>query len=109
MHDEKLVNSLKGRLERIRSDYSAFRTWRDKSLSHKDFSTALQKENSILPGITRKQAEDVIQEVTDFINEFSVKKLGGQQVYKPFIFAHGDGNALLSFLKRARGVDDNEA
>ena len=107
--DANLVNSLKQRLLNIRDNYSAFRTWRDKMLSHNDFTIALQGEGRDLPGITRKQAENAISEITDFINEFSISKSIGEQVYKPFMFAHGDGNALMKFLKRGVESKNNEA
>lgn len=107
--DANLVSSLKERLLNIRDNYSAFRTWRDKMLSHNDFAIALQGESRDLPGITRKQVETAIREITEFINEFSISKSFGEQVYKPFMFAHGDGNALMKFLKRGVESENNEA
>ena len=109
VQDAKLVSSLKHRLLNIRDNYSAFRTWRDKMLSHNDFTIALQGKSRDLPGITRKQAEAAIREITDFINEFSISKSIGEQVYKPFMFAHGDGNALMKFLKRGVESENDEA
>ena len=78
-------------------------------LSHNDFTIALQGESRDLPGVTRKQAEAAISEITDFINEFSISKSIGEQIYKPFMIAHGDGNALLRFLKRGVESENNEA
>jgi hypothetical protein len=109
VQDAKLITSLKQRLQNIRDSYGAFRTWRDKTLSHNDFTIALQKEARDLPGITRKEAESAICEVDDFMNEFSISKLIGEQDYKPFMFTHGDGSALMQFLERGVESENNEA
>ncbi len=109
VQDAKLISSLQQRLLRTRNNYNAFRIWRDKILSHNDFAIALQRESCDLPGITREEAEAAIHEIADFMNEFSIKKLIGEQVYKPFMFAQGDGNALMQFLKRGVEFDDSEA
>jgi hypothetical protein len=109
VQNAELKNSLKQRLQTIRDNYGAFRTWRDKMLSHNDLAIALQRESPDLPGITRKQAEAAISEVTAFMNEFSIHMLDGEQIYRPFMVARGDGNALMQFLKRAVESDNNEA
>jgi hypothetical protein len=101
-----LVTSLKERLSKIRANHAAFRTWRDKKLSHNDLRIALQNEGVSLPKILRNQAARAIQEITDFINEYSESILGSFQSYMPFITAHGDGNALLQYLKQ--GIDAQE-
>jgi hypothetical protein len=106
--DSELARSLRAKLEKIRADYGAFRTWRDKKLSHNDLQVALQRESSTLPGITRQQAEDAIREVAEFMNEYSLHILNGQQAYRPFMIAHGDGTALMQFLKRATESRNNE-
>ncbi len=80
VQDAKLISSLQQRLLNIRNNYSAFRTWRDKILSHNDFAIALQRDSRDLPGITRKEAEAAIREIADFMNEFSINKLIGEQV-----------------------------
>lgn len=103
-----LSTSLKERLSRIRVNSAAFRTWRDKKVSHNDLFTALQNENNSLPGIPRAQAAAAIQEITEFINQYSEVILGTIQAYKPFLVARGDGNALLQQLKRNMDTQEKE-
>jgi hypothetical protein len=104
-----LATSLKERLEKIRANYSAFRTWRDKKVSHNDLPTALQNEPNSLPGIPRAQAAAAAKEIVDFMNEYSLAILGGSQSYMPFLVARGDGNALLQYLKQGIEAQEKEA
>jgi hypothetical protein len=104
-----LAASLTERLVKIRATHIAFRTWRDKKISHNDLLIALENESESLPEIPRKQAAAAIQEVTDFINEYSEAILGGIQSYVPFLVAHGDGNALLQQLKQGIEAQHKEA
>jgi hypothetical protein len=96
----QLVSILRTRLESIRANYEASRTWRDKRVSHNDLSTSIGKDSDSLPRITRGQAEAAIKEVDEFMNEFSINALDTKQVYRPFMAGYGDGNALLRALKR---------
>jgi hypothetical protein len=108
-HNATLVDSLRSRLVSIRANYGAFRTWRDKRVSHNDLSTALGSESDALPGITRSQAEAAVREIAGFMNEFSIAMLDASQAYVPFMVAHGDGNALMVYLKQAKKNHVKEA
>ena len=98
-HDQ-LIKSLMARLEVINNKIGSFRVWRNKRLAHKDLSTALENDSLVLPGITRGDTQEVINEMVDFLNEFSIELQGEKQVYNPFLVHHGDGNALMAYLKR---------
>jgi hypothetical protein len=104
-----LATSLKERLAKIRANHAAFRTWRDKKVSHNDLLTALPNELYALPEIPRSQVAAAIQEIADFINGYSLAILGGSQSYMPFMVARGDGNALLQYLKKGIEAQDKEA
>jgi hypothetical protein len=104
-----LATSLTEKLSTIRANYVAFRTWRDKKVSHNDLPTALQNEGNFLPEIPRAKAAAAIQEITDFINEYSEAVLGSFQSYVPFLAARGDGNALLQYLKQGIEAQQKEA
>jgi hypothetical protein len=104
-----LAASLTETLVKIRATHTAFRTWRDKKISHNDLLIALQNGSKSLPEIPRKQAATAIQEVTDFINEYSAAILGGIQSYVPFLVSRGDGNALLQQLKQGIEAQHKEA
>ena len=103
-----LVISLRNKLTNIRTSASAFRTWRNKRVSHNDLSTALEKDNP-LPIVMRGQAQMVIREIAEFTNQLSLAILGGPQSYMPFIAAHGDGTALMQYLKIAMKNQNEEA
>ena len=89
-----LVTNLHHRLKELRTNSEIFRTWRDKKVSHNDLSITLERGNT-LPHIMRGQAQVVVRNVAEFMNEFSLTILGGSQSYMPFLTAHGDGTALM--------------
>jgi len=103
-----LIESLHQRLKELRTNSGAFRAWRDKRVSHNDLSITLEKTNP-LPHIMRGEAQQVVGEIADFMNEFSLAILGQSQVYMPFLVADGDGSALMRYLKLALKAQEKEA
>lgn len=103
-----LVISLQGKLASIRASSTMYRTWRNKRVSHNDLSIALEKEGT-LPHIMRGEAQIVVREIAEFMNEFSLAILDSSQAYVPFLAAHGDGVALMRYLKEAVKKRENEA
>jgi hypothetical protein len=95
-----LVASLQNRLKSMRTKHDTFRIWRDKKVSHNDLSNTLDKGNS-LPHIMRGQAQTLVKEMADFMNELSMAIYDKSQSYMPFLVANGDGNALMQYLKLA--------
>jgi hypothetical protein len=104
----ELVESLHQRLKELRTNSGTFRAWRDKRVSHNDLSITLEKGNP-LPHIMRGEAQRVVREIADFMNEFSLAILGQSQAYMPFLVADGDGSALMRYLKLARKAQEKEA
>ena len=96
-----LIDILRVKLKDIRSKSSTFRMWRNKRIAHSDLVTILEKNSEILPGITRREVQELISKISEFMNEFSIPLLGGAQGYMPFLTGYGDGNELIRLLKIA--------
>lgn len=95
----ELIAQLKTKIENIVTKTKPFREWRDKKIAHSDLATALEQNTEILPGITREYTQKLIEDVVEFINEFSVQILGDTQRYEPFLMHRGDGAELMRILK----------
>ena len=104
-HDSlQLANSMQKKLDEFRIEHAAFRTWRNKRVNHDDMATLLGKSADLMPEIPRRQAQTAIDQLAGIMNEFSEVLQGSTQIYKPFMVAKGDGNALLQALQMASGL-----
>lgn len=97
----KLIIKLKTKLEHIKAKTKPFRAWRDKKIAHNDLLITLEQGTEILPGITREYTKNLIDEIVDFINEFSISVMDTTQRYTPFLIHNSDGNELMRILKIA--------
>jgi hypothetical protein len=98
-----LASSVRAQVNVFRTKHSAFRTWRNARVNHNDLATLLNTRSTPMPQLPRKQVEEAVEEMAAIMNAVSEGLGSGSQEYRPFLFAQGDGNALLEALKKARG------
>jgi hypothetical protein len=94
----KMANSLLGILSKIRVSCKPFRFHRHKRIAHFDLNTSLHK--NLLPTVTRKTIEEVLEAIRDFMNVIQSYYYDSEQVYKYYgVMEHG-GDKLVGLLKK---------
>ncbi len=95
-----LCITLKDNLENINTLCVPFREWRNKKISHSDLNTALKVSSDPLPGISRKDVENTLLEIRNFMNNVNSYFDESHTLYEHFITFSG-GDILLGKLKLA--------
>jgi len=93
--------SLRKRLQDFKTNYPGFKTWRNWRVGHSDKLTVTKGSAFPMPAMPKNHVQAAVDELAAIMNEVSLSLMDSVQAYKPFMVAHGDGNALMEMLERA--------
>jgi hypothetical protein len=95
-----LASELRERLDNFLKKYPSFRVWRNKRVDHTDLKTVTHPSDDVMPGLPRSQVQAAVDELERIVSQITETLIDTSQRYKPFLVAHGDGNALLEVLRK---------
>jgi hypothetical protein len=110
VNQSELTMQLQSLLAVFHSNSSAIRDRRNKRIAHLDYETSLQRANPPLPGPSRKEIEEVLAALREFMNAIAAH-FGDTQIYYQASAPDAAADALLFVLKcgvryREAGNDD---
>jgi hypothetical protein len=105
--DKAFAAEIRPAVEAITANCERIRTLRNKTLAHTDLSVALETGGTLLPSVTRADAEGLVDQILELLNVVELHYREATTIFKQSI-ATGDAESLLHALRQSRACHDRE-